>query len=56
MEDTSGFYRWSEQGYWIYGGHGVIYGPGYTLSIETKNDYEYPIEGWDWYDEEPPKL
>ena len=53
MEDTSGFYRWSEQGYWIFGGHGMIYGPGYTLSIETKNDYEYPVEGWNWYDEKP---
>jgi hypothetical protein len=53
MEDTSGFYRWSEQGYWIYAGKGPVYGPWYILSLDTKDDYEYPIEGWNWCEEKP---
>ena len=27
-----------------------VYGPGVSLTAETKDDYEYPVEGWYWFD------
>jgi hypothetical protein len=30
-----------------------VYGPGYELLRENKDQYQYPIEGWTWYNESP---
>lgn len=27
-----------------------VYGPGFTLIAENKDDYTYPVEGWTWFD------
>ena len=51
MEDTSGFYKWDNGLGWMHGNE--IYGPTYTLKRELKDTYEYPVEGWTWYDEKP---
>jgi hypothetical protein len=49
--NTSGFYK-QEDDQWLYAPN-FVYGPGYTLLKEQKDTYEYPIEGWTWYDEQP---
>jgi hypothetical protein len=48
MEDTSGFYR---------NNHGEIqFAPNFVLSSvyelrrETKDQHNYPIDGWIWFD------
>jgi hypothetical protein len=30
-----------------------VYGPGYELLRENKDTYNYPVEGWSWYNESP---
>ena len=27
-----------------------VLGPGFDLQAETKDQHEYPIDGWYWYD------
>ena len=50
MEDTSGFY-FSQDG-------GLAYGPNfvehkdYSLYREKKDEYQYPVGGWYWFDSE----
>tara|TARA_R110000868_G_scaffold283664_1_gene544097 strand:+ start:287 stop:466 length:180 start_codon:yes stop_codon:yes gene_type:complete len=51
MEDTSGFYKFEDDN-WLYAPNGV-YGPTFTLLIELKDTYTYPVDGWNWYDEQP---
>jgi hypothetical protein len=50
--DTSGFYKKDEEGNSLYAPNFVDH-PNYTLNKENKDDYEYPIDGWTWYDENP---
>lgn len=46
--DTSGFYK-------NFSGE-IIYGPNcishkdYELSRQNKDEYEYPVDGWYWFD------
>lgn len=48
--DTSGFYKNDNEN--------LLYGPNYVihkdfdLVKETKNQYEYPVDGWYWFDSE----
>jgi hypothetical protein len=49
MED--GFYKF-EDGNWQYAPN-FVYGPGYELTREKKDEYSYPVEGWSWYNESP---
>jgi hypothetical protein len=51
MEDTSGFYKFEDDN-WQYAPN-FVYGPGYELLRENKDQYQYPVEGWSWYDESP---
>jgi hypothetical protein len=44
--DTSGFYN---QQFMLRAGS-FVYGPGYTLLIEDKDTYTYPVQGWYWFD------
>lgn len=52
METTAGFYRQNEDLTWEYAPN-FVYAPDYTLLKEEKDTYEYPIDGWIWYDEQP---
>ncbi len=27
-----------------------VYGPGFTLLIENKDQYQYPVQGWYYFD------
>ena len=36
---------------WI--GSTNVYNKDYTLLLENKDDYNLPIDGWDWYDISP---
>ena len=49
MED--GFYKF-EDGNWQYAPN-FVYGPNYELLRENKDQYQYPVEGWSWYDNSP---
>lgn len=51
MEDTSGFYKF-EDGNWQYAPN-FVYAPNYTLLREQKDTYNYPVDGWSWYNESP---
>lgn len=50
-----GFYRQNEDLNWEYAPN-FVYAPDYTLLKELKDTYEYPIDGWFWYDEQPYKI
>jgi predicted NAD/FAD-dependent oxidoreductase len=52
MEDTSGFYKENEVLEWEYAPN-YVYAPTYTLLREFKDTYDYPVDGWNWYDEQP---
>jgi hypothetical protein len=51
MEDTSGFYK-EVNGVWLYAPNFVA-APTYTLLREEKDSYNYPVDGWVWYNEQP---
>jgi hypothetical protein len=52
MENTSGFYKQEENGEWLYAPN-FVYAPTFELLRENKDTYQYPVDGWTWYDEEP---
>jgi len=47
-----GFYRQNEDLIWEYAPN-FVYAPDYTLLKEEKDTYEYPVDGWTWYNEQP---
>jgi hypothetical protein len=51
--DTSGFYKQLEDGSWLFGEtvRGA-YG-AWVLSRDNHTEFEYPYEGWTWFDEAP---
>lgn len=52
MENTSGFYKLNEINEWEFAPN-FVYAPTYTLLREDKNTYQYPVDGWNWYDKSP---
>jgi hypothetical protein len=48
MQNTSGFYK-KEDNVLLFGPNGVL-GPTYELLKQMKDSYNYPIEGWRWFD------
>lgn len=48
--DTSGFYK-SEGGQILFGPNFVL-NAKYELHRESKDQYEYPVDGWYWFDSE----
>lgn len=54
MEDTSGFYKQDADLIWEYAPN-FVYAPTYTLLKELKDTYDYPVDGWNWCDEQPYK-
>ena len=59
MEDTYGFYKLqidfdetnNQVKNLIYGPNGVMHAD-YSLLKELNKDYQYPIDGWYWFDSE----
>ena len=47
--DTSGFYKLYEDGSVVYAPN-FVYGPNITLERENKHIYNYPDDGWFWFD------
>lgn len=45
--DTSGFYNPDAR---LRAGK-FVYGPGFSLTRETKDSFTYPVNGWTWYDD-----
>lgn len=52
MEDTSGFYKQNEEGEWMHAPN-FVYALEYELTRDKKDDYNYPVDGWYWFDEFP---
>jgi hypothetical protein len=52
ITDSSGFYK-NENGNLLYGPN-FVFGPygNFELNRENKDQYEYPIDGWYWFDSE----
>lgn len=50
MEDTSGFYK-LENEQLLYAYNGII-GCDFSIHRPERNTYEYPIDGWYWFDSE----
>jgi hypothetical protein len=50
----SGFYKKETSGNWLFGSEKII-GPfnSWELRKELKDTYDYPIDGWTWYDDAP---
>jgi hypothetical protein len=46
--DTSGFYR--PAGSRLSYAPNAVIAPTYTLRRADKDEYEYPVEGWYWFD------
>ena len=51
MELKLGFYKETEEG-WYYAPN-AVYNGDYSLLKEQKDTYNYPVDGWKWYDDEP---
>jgi hypothetical protein len=52
IEDTSGFYKYDEvRG--LQFGRKIHFPNGLILDWQLKDTYEYPVDGWTWYDEKP---
>lgn len=50
-QDTSGFYKIENAE--LFYGHSFVYGSGDgDLLRENKDNYEYPVNGWYWFDDE----
>ncbi len=49
MDDTSGFYKLD--GNLLFGPHYVL-NAAYELHRESHDQYEYPTDGWCWFDSE----
>lgn len=45
---TAGFYK-KQDGQLLYGSH-IVEGDGYVLLAQDKDTYEYPVDGWVWFD------
>jgi len=48
MEDTSGFYKQTEEG-WFYAPN-FVYAKDYSLE---RNGNKESVDGWNWFDEAP---
>jgi hypothetical protein len=51
MDDTSGFYKRDPGGILLFGRYFVL-NADYHLKRDHHATYEYPIDGWSWYDSE----
>ena len=51
MDDTSGFYKRDPGGILLFGRYFVL-NANYHLKRDEHDQYEYPIDGWSWYDSE----
>ena len=47
---TAGFYK--KENDTLYYAPNIIEGDGYVLIAQDKDQYEYPIDGWNWFDSE----
>jgi len=52
--ETSGFYKLEDDN-WLFAPN-FVQAPDYTLLKELKDTYQLPIDGWNWYDEQPFKI
>ena len=48
--NESGFYKWV--GDELLFAPNAVYAPEYTLLREEKDQYQYPVDGWTWFDNE----
>ena len=49
MDDTSGFYKRDHGGTLLFGRYFVL-NANYHLEREDHASYEYPVDGWSWFE------
>lgn len=49
MDDTSGFYKKQGDDGYLYA-HSYVINKGYELHRDQHEIYEYPVDGWAWFD------
>ena len=47
---TAGFYKKQEDA--ILYAPNIVEGNGYVLAAQDKDQYEYPVDGWFWFESE----
>lgn len=47
---TEGFYK--KQNEELLYGPNIVEGDGYVLLVREKDSYEYPVDGWFWFESE----
>lgn len=47
---TAGFYKKQEDT--ILYAPNIVEGNGYVLAVQDKDQYEYPVDGWFWFESE----
>lgn len=47
---SAGFYKANEEKNRLFYAPSAIYAPTYTLIATEKDAYEYPVDGWTWYE------
>jgi hypothetical protein len=52
IKDTSGFYKKNSEG--LMYAPNFVFGPygSFTLKKESKDEHQYPVDGWYWFDSE----
>lgn len=51
-ETGAGFYKLDPGGDWFFASKSV-HAPSYTLLIENKDEYTYPVHGWNYFESPP---
>lgn len=54
LGENAYFYKWIG-GQWHYG-RKIYFPDGSILDWQLRDTYEYPVDGWTWYDERPEDL
>lgn len=51
MDLGAAFYKKTEENELVFG-VSRVFGPGFTLKYEERESYNYPVDGWYWFDSE----
>ena len=50
MNEDAGFYKRDPDSGELLFAHSAVYGPGFTLFAEQHAEYQYPVDGWAWFE------
>jgi len=53
MNETAGFYKRDPDSKELLFAPNGVYGPGFTLLAERREEYSFPVDGWTWLEPKP---